>query len=96
MRLFLRKIPRIENKKIWIDILFFAFSLSIVPLGIFLLLGDNFIGLPTTAGIGVKALHFESQLNKFDAVYPIGLFLSIGALLSTLTVWILKMTKKRA
>ncbi|MBU0626954.1 hypothetical protein KKG31_00110 [Patescibacteria group bacterium] len=36
--IFLRKVPRIENKKIWIDILFFAFSLAIVPLGIFFML----------------------------------------------------------
>jgi hypothetical protein len=41
------------------------------------MLGDNFIGFPTDSAIGIKALHFESQLNKFDAVYPIGLFLSI-------------------
>lgn len=93
--IFLRKVPRIENKKIWIDILFFAFSLAIVPLGIFFMLWDNFIGLPTDLGIGIKALHVESALNKFNSVYPVWLFLSIGTLIVTLITLILKLTKKR-
>ena len=93
--IFLRRIPRIENKKIWIDILFFSLSLAIVPLGIFLMLWDNFIGFPTDIGIGIKALHTESALNKFNAVFPIGLFLSIGTLITTMIIAILKVTHKR-
>jgi len=93
--IFLNKFVRIENRKNWTDILFFAFSLCIVPLGIFLMLGDNFIGFPTDSAIGIKALHFESQLNKFDAVYPIGLFLSIGSLLTALFILVLKWIKKK-
>lgn len=92
---FLKKIIRIENKKNRADILFFAFSLSIVPLGIFLMLGDNFIGFPTESMIGIKALHAQSQLNKFNAVYPIGLFLSIWSLASVLFIIILKRIKKK-
>ncbi|MEI8090727.1 MAG: hypothetical protein WCG98_00220 [bacterium] len=69
--IFLRKIKRIENKKIWTDILFYSLTLSLVPLGIFLLMGDNFIGLSTTSALGMKALHSESQWNKFNFVYPI-------------------------
>ncbi|NOZ44164.1 MAG: hypothetical protein GXP45_03350 [bacterium] len=46
--IFLKKIKRYENKKVWIDILFFSFALALVPLGFFLLLGDNFIGQTTT------------------------------------------------
>lgn len=45
--LFLKKIVRVENKKVWSDILFFSLGLSLVPLGLFLLMGDNFIGLST-------------------------------------------------
>lgn len=85
---FFKKIKTIENKKIWSDIFFYAFTLAIVPLGIFLLLGDNFIGNTTHWFMGMKALHSESQWNKFDAVYPIGLFLSIGSLLIALFVHI--------
>jgi len=93
--IFLKKIVRIENRKNRADILFFAFSLCIVPLGIFLMLGDNFIGFSTDSIIGIKTLHFESQLNKFDAVYPIGLFLSIWSLLTALFILILKQIKKK-
>lgn len=69
--LFFKKIKTIENRKIWGDIFFYAFGLCIVPLGIFLFLGDNFIGKGTDSFLGVQALHSESQRNKFDAVYPI-------------------------
>jgi len=44
-------------------------------------MGDNFIGLSTTSFLGIKSLHSESQWNKFNLVYPIGLFLSLGSLL---------------
>lgn len=69
--IFFKKIKTNENKKIWIDIFFFAFSLSLVPFGIFLLLGDNFVGASTDSFFGMKSLHSESQWNKFDAVQPI-------------------------
>ena len=84
--IFLRKIKRIENKKIWWDILFYSFALSLVPLGIFLLMWDNFIGLSTTSFLGIKSLHSESQRNKFNLVYPIGLFLSLVSLLAVVFV----------
>lgn len=90
--IFLKKIKRIENKKIWIDILFYSLTLSLVPLGIFLLMGDNFIGNSTTTWLGIKSLHSESQWNKFNLVYPIGMFLSIGALL---VVAFIRIVKKR-
>ena len=79
--IFLKKIKRLENKKIWIDILFYSVTLSLVPLGFFLLMGDNFIGNSTLSWLGIKSLHSESAWNKFNLVYPIGIFLSIWALL---------------
>jgi glucan phosphoethanolaminetransferase (alkaline phosphatase superfamily) len=63
---FLKNIKTIENKKIWIDIFFYAFALAIVPLGVFFLMGDNFIGTSTTSFLGMKSLHSESQRNKFE------------------------------
>ncbi|MDR0607264.1 MAG: hypothetical protein LBG52_02690 [Candidatus Peribacteria bacterium] len=78
---FFSSIKRTENKKIWADILFSAFCNGVIIMGIFLTLGDGFVGKPTTDGLVIKALHPESSLTKFDGVYPIGLFLSIGALL---------------
>jgi len=80
--IFLKKIKRIENKKIRIDILFYSITLSLVPLGLFLLMGDNFMGNSTSLPrLGIKSLHSESQRNKFNLVYPIGVFLSVWALL---------------
>lgn len=89
---FLKKIKRIENKKIRANILFYSITLSIVPLWIFLMLWDNFIWQTTTSAIWISALHSESELNKFNSVYPIWLFLSIGALL---VAWMIRVMKKK-
>ena len=91
--LFLKKIVRVENKKVWSDILFFSLWLSLVPLWIFLFMWDNFIWIPTNTRLGVKSLHSDSQRNKFSLVYPIGLFLSLGALIVTLYINIIKKKK---
>lgn len=56
-------------------------------------MGDNFIGISTTSFLGIKSLHSESQRNKFNLVYPIGLFLSFASLLSVIFVRIIR--KKR-
>ncbi len=94
--IFIKNLFRVESKKVWIDILFFWISFSIVPLWIFLMLWDNFLWMPTTSELlGIKALHFESQLNKFNAVYPIWLFLSISAILSIIITRLFKIIKKK-
>jgi len=79
IRLFFKEIKRLENKKVYSDVLFFAMTGSFIPLGLFLLLGDDFIGKSTSSIRWVQALQSESALNKFSWVYPIGLILSIGA-----------------
>ncbi len=91
--LFLKKIVRVENKKVWSDILFFSLWLSLVPLWVFLLMWDNFTWIATNTRLGVKSLHSDSQRNKFSLVYPIGLFLSLGALFVTLYIKIIKKKK---
>ena len=91
--IFLKRITRIENKKIWSDILFFSLTLALVPLWLFLLMGDNFIGITTSSWLGIKSLHSDSQRNKFNLIYPIGLFLSLVSLFVVLSIKILK--KKR-
>lgn len=93
--LFFRKIKTIENKKIWSDIFFYAFSLSLVPLGLFLLLWDNFIGNTTDSLFWMKALHSESQWNKFGSVLPIWLFLSLGSLFVVFFVHIKRIILKK-
>ena len=95
LRLFFKKIKRLENKKLYSDVLFFALTASLIPWWLFLLLGDNFIGKATSDRLWVQALHTESALNKFTAVYPIGLFVSIGMTIVYICMGIRKYMKKK-
>ncbi len=95
LAIFFKNIKTLENKKVWADIFFFAFSLCLVPLWFFLLLGDNFVGNTTSSFLGMKSLHSESLWNKFDSVFPIGLFLSLGSLLVTFGIYIRKLVLKK-
>ncbi len=93
--LFFRKIQRYETKRIWADIIFFSFILSLIPLWIFLIFGDNFIWKPSNWFLTLKPLTTESELNKFNGVYPIGLFLSLAATVVTLITYFIKRKKKQ-
>jgi len=92
--IFFLKIKRYENKKIWIDIMFFSTVLSMIPLGIFLVFGDNFIGKASTSWIAIKPLTTQTELNKFGSVYPIGLFVSFLAIIDVIIILINKKRKK--
>ncbi|HOQ79312.1 MAG TPA: hypothetical protein PLW94_03740 [Candidatus Absconditabacterales bacterium] len=93
--IFFKKIQRYENKRIWIDIMFFSTVLSMIPLGIFLVFGDNFIGKVSTSWIAIKPLTTQTELNKFGSVYPIGLFLSFLAIIDVVIILISKRKKKK-
>jgi len=95
LRIFFKKIQRYESKKLRIDIFFYGISLSLVPLGFFLLLWDDFIGNPSTGSLAVKRLIEDSELRKFSSVYPIGMFISVGSLIITILVTIFKKQKKK-
>jgi hypothetical protein len=92
---FFATIKRTENKKIRADILFSGICNATIVLGIFLTLGDTFIGKPTDSIFAIKPLHPESELTKFDGVYPVGLFLSIGALIVSVVTNFLKIFLKK-
>ena len=93
--IFLSGVKRTENKKIWIDIFFTAICNATIVLGVFLTLGDNFIGKATNSVFAIRALHAESGLTKFDGVYPVGLFLSVGALGINMIITLLKIIFKK-
>jgi len=78
--IFFSNIKRTENKKIWIDILFFSIANSLIILWIFLTLWDSIIWTPTDNIFAIRALTDNSNLNKFDGVYPIWLFVSFWVL----------------
>ena len=64
MVIFFSSIKRPENKRVRADILFFSITLSLIPLGVFLAFGDNFIGKASTGFLAVKPLTTHSELNK--------------------------------
>jgi len=86
----LKNISRYENKKVRIDILFISTGLALIPLGFFLLLGDEFIWNTTESFLAVRSLHIDSELNKFSGVFPIWLFLMIWSLVSTTIIVLAK------
>jgi hypothetical protein len=92
---FFASIKRTENKKIRADMLFSGICNATIILGIFLTLGDNFVGKPTESIFAIRALHEESGLTKFDGVYPVGLFLSLGALVVNVIINLLKIILKK-
>jgi len=78
--IFFANIKRTENKKVWIDILFYSIANSLIILWIFLTLWDSIIWTPTDNIFAIRALTDNSNLNKFDGVYPIWLFISFWIL----------------
>lgn len=92
---FFASIKRTENKKIWADILFSASCNAMVLLGLFLTLGDTFVGKPTDSIFAIRALQPESGLTKFDGVYPVGIFLSLGVLIVDVIITFLKIIFKK-
>mgnify|MGYP001805954180 CR=1 FL=1 len=92
--IFLFKVKRLENKKIWLDIFFYSISFSLIILWIFLFFWDDFIGKTTQWALAVKSLHSESERNKFSAVYPIWIFLSVLSLIAVFSIRIYRHIKK--
>lgn len=92
--LFFLRIKRYESKQIWIDIMFFSTTISLIPLGIWLVFGDNFIWQYYTGRLSIKPLTTASELNKFWSVHPVWLYISFVAIISLL-LWILIKAKAK-
>lgn len=92
---FIAWIDKQENKKMRIDILFFSTVISLIPLGVFMLLWDDVIGKSTEWIFAIKALHPDSNLNKFQWVYPIWAFISIISLLTLAIVYFVRQKVKK-
>ena len=76
-RRFFKKIFMKTERYKWVDVMFYSFSAAMIPLGLFLMLGDTFIGKPTDAWFGVVALLNDSAWTNFGRVLPLGIFVSI-------------------
>lgn len=92
---FLRSISIPIEKVKWVDVFFYSISLSLVPLGLFLVLGDDFIGLPTDRAFWVSAFMQDSFITRFSWVYPVGLFVSLIWIFSFIMVFFLNFVFRR-
>ena len=86
--IFFSRIKRYESKQIWIDIIFFSTTISLIPLGIWLVFGDTFIWKYYTWALAIKPLTLNSELTKFGSVHPVWLYLSFVAIITTF-IWII-------
>ena len=93
--IFFWKIKRYESKQIRIDIIFFSTAISLIPLWICLVFGDNFIWQYYTWRLSIKPLTTMSELNKFGSVHPVWLYLSFVGIISTLLGIIIKAKSKK-
>lgn len=75
---FMMTIPSRHEKKLWINVLSQAFCVSFIPFGLLLLMGDHFIGQPTTSIRGIETFRADiSRWSELGSVYPIGAFVAL-------------------
>ena len=92
---FFSSIKRTENKKIRADILFLSLTNALIILWIFLTLWDVVIWKPTESIFAIRALSDNSNLMKFNGVYPVGLIISFWALIVHIIVSISSIISKK-
>lgn len=76
-RRFFKKIFLRTERYKRVDVLFYSFSAALIPMWLFLLLWDTFIGKPTDAWYWVVALLNDSGWTNFWRVLPLWIFVSI-------------------
>src|SRR5574344_1359293 len=89
-RRFFKKIYMKSEAHKWVNVFFFAFAAALIPLGLFLLLGDTFVGKPTDSRFGVMALLNDSALTNYGHVLPLGVILSAIAFLTYIIIFFCK------
>lgn len=86
-----------NSKKRRIDAFISSVCIACIPLGFFLLLGDDFIGKENQYGLfSVSSLTPDSELSKYVKVYPLGLWLSLIWLVWRLLITGLKYYTKKS
>ena len=93
--LFFSSIKRTENKKIRAYIIFLSLANALIIFWIFITLWDTIIWKPTDSMFAIRALTDNSDLTKFDWVYPVWLFISFGILIIHIIISILSIIFKK-
>jgi hypothetical protein len=93
--MFFSSIKRNENKKIRADILFLSIANALIIFWIFITLWDSIIWKPTDSMFAIRSLTDNSDLTKFDGVYPVWLFMSVWVLIVHVLVSILSILLKK-
>lgn len=75
-RQFLKTVPEYDRLR-RIDAFFQSILYACIPLGIFLVLGDTFIGVPTEWSIYVSAIRPDSAVATYNKVLPLWFALSL-------------------
>lgn len=83
-----------EKKDAWVHSFLYATLWGMVPLGIFLLLWDSFIGLPTNGGFYVSAIRSDSFVAIYDKVIPLGFYFSLLGLIGWSIMFIFHRSRK--
>lgn len=83
IRLFLKQMPSRHERRIWINIIATSLSVALIPLGIGLLMGNHFVGLPTESMRWIETFRADiSTRSDYGSVYPVGLMISaLGVIL---------------
>ncbi len=85
---------RRETHLRWWTILFESLCIASIPLGIFLLFGDHFIGKPIDTGRYISAIDPLSKVAAYDKVIPLWLYLSAWASILYLLIAVASQRKK--
>jgi hypothetical protein len=79
---FLKTIPAEHEQKMRMNIIAVSVCAGLIPLGIWLLLGDDVIGTPTLSMRGVETFRPDiSQWSTLGSVYPVGILFTLTWLL---------------
>jgi len=74
---YLLSLQYIQERKKWFDVFFFSITLSLIVIGPFLLLWDNFYGTVTNSIFWVTPFTPDTQIPYTTPIWPVGMFVSI-------------------
>jgi len=78
-----------EEKRKWINIRTYSLLWALIPLGVFLVLGDTFIGKATEGSLYVSAIRSDSAVAIYDKVLPLWLWISLTGVIGWWAMYII-------